>query len=212
MRARSEFSRLAICGVTGFAVLVVDAATKASSHPLILHHYRRLTVVEFISIGLFLLFLALYRSSLLALGAGFFLGTLFGNGGELLLHGYATDWIQLDLGLDNRVWLTNLADVSAAAGMVCLVGDFGVAWRHRRDKRAQPAHRAFSLTTLVCGALALIAGFVSHNVDVGLIVFLVALLEAQVIKHLVRRPAAIPPPPAAQPPHPRPLSLKGRGE
>jgi hypothetical protein len=191
LMVRSQLTRLAICLATGLAVLTADIVTKAASHPLILHHYRRLTVVEFAAIGFFLVFLGLYRSNLLALGAGFFLGTLLGNGGELLLHGYATDWIELDIGLENRIWLTNVADISAALGMVCLMSDFAFAWQHRREKRAQPAHRVFSLTTMACAVLALLAGLVSHSVDLGLIVFMATLLEAQVIVRLVRRQAAV---------------------
>jgi Signal peptidase (SPase) II len=187
MASRSQAYRLATCGLTGLAVLGVDAMTKASSHPLILHHYRQLTVIEFVAIGLFLVFLSLYRSALLALASGFFLGTLLGNGGELLVHGYATDWIELDLGLDNHIWLTNLADISAAVGMLCLMADFALAWRYRKSRHAEQSPRVLNGMTMFCGALATVAGLVSHNLDVGLLIFIIALFEGNAISWLIKR-------------------------
>jgi hypothetical protein len=117
--------RFIICAATAATVLLADVWTKDASHDIVLLHYRHITPLEFGGVAVFLLFLALYRSNLLALAAGLLLGALGGNGGELLLHGYATDWIHLGR------WLTNIADLAVVAGLLCTCADIVSLWSAR---------------------------------------------------------------------------------
>jgi hypothetical protein len=165
--------------------------TKSTAHALVLHHYRRLTIIEFIAIGIFLAFLGIYRSNLLALSAGLFLGTLLGNGGELIVHGYATDWIQFRLSENGRLWLTNLADISAALGLICLFVDFSLAWKNRQKKRTQPTRHYLNTTTVTSALAAVLIGVLTHDLDLALIVFLCVVLEVNIIQWLRRRQVAI---------------------
>jgi hypothetical protein len=121
--------RLGICMSTAAMVLAADVWTKGANHDLVLLHYRHITPIEIGSVGVFLFALALYRSNLLALAAGLLLGALGGNGGELLLYGYATDWIRVGR------WLTNVADLAVVAGLICISADIVLLWsaRWRRE-------------------------------------------------------------------------------
>lgn len=117
--------RFAILVVTAAAVLAADVWTKEADHAAVLLHYRHITPFEFVAVGLFLFALALYRSNLLALAAGLLFGALCGNGGELLLHGYATDWIRVGR------WLTNVADLAVVVGLLCICTDVVLLWCRR---------------------------------------------------------------------------------
>jgi len=87
--------------------------TKATPHATVVNNYSHTPSFVFALVGLFLCALGLWHSRLLALGAGLMFGGLCGNGGQLLLYGYASDWIPIG------GWLTNVADISGAVGLVC---------------------------------------------------------------------------------------------
>jgi hypothetical protein len=117
--------RFAISMATAGVVLAVDVLTKEADHEAVLLHYRHITPLEFVAVALFLLALAIYRSNLLALAAGLLFGALCGNGGELLLHGYATDWLRVGR------WLTNVADLAVVGGLACICADIVLLWCRR---------------------------------------------------------------------------------
>ena len=66
---------------------------------------------------LILFSLIAWKSPLTVAGAGLMFGALGANAGQLLLQGYATDWIPV------AGWLTNLADIAGGVGLLlCLAG------------------------------------------------------------------------------------------
>lgn len=106
--------------------LGADIATKSAPHSLVVYNYSHTPGLVFIVVGLFLGVLALVHSNLIAIGSGLMLGGLAGNAGQLLLLGYATDWIPV------AGWFTNLADVSGALGLLCCCVGYGSAFVCRR--------------------------------------------------------------------------------
>jgi lipoprotein signal peptidase len=106
-------TRFALWMSTSLAALVADVATKSAPHATVVHNQAHTPPLLFALVGCFLWVLGLWHSRLLAIGAGLMFGGLCGNGGQLLLTGYATDWIPVG------GWLTNVADISGALGLVC---------------------------------------------------------------------------------------------
>jgi hypothetical protein len=45
-------------------------------------------------------------------------GGLLGNGGQVVLFGYASDWLPIG------GWLTNAADIAGAVGLLCCLVDY----------------------------------------------------------------------------------------
>lgn len=113
--------RFALLVSTGLAALVVDIATKSAPHTTVVHNQAHTPPLIFILVGCFLWFLGLWHSRLLAIGAGLMFGGLCGNGGQLLLSGYATDWIPVG------GWLTNIADISGAMGLMCCFAGYAIS-------------------------------------------------------------------------------------
>lgn len=91
----------------------VDAVTKALPHAVVVNHYAHTPALLLAGLAIFLLLLGLGKSPLVAVGSGFMFGGLCGNGGQVLLFGYASDWIPVG------AWLTNVADIAGAAGLLC---------------------------------------------------------------------------------------------
>jgi hypothetical protein len=114
MQLGKRFSLWLFAGVVS---LLVDVATKAAPHSTVVNNYSHTPSVVFLLVGLFLCGLGLWHSRVLALGAGLMFGGLCGNGGQLLMFGYASDWIPVG------GWLTNVADISGALGLIfCFTG------------------------------------------------------------------------------------------
>src|SRR5437764_10988403 len=107
------FLRFGLWSMTAAVSVLADVATKADRHHLVVRNYSHTPVIVFVRVGLFLFALGLWHSNLLAIGAGFMFGGLCGNGGQLLVLGYASDWIPVG------GWLTNVADIAGAVGLLC---------------------------------------------------------------------------------------------
>jgi hypothetical protein len=90
-----------------------DAVTKSMSHAVVVNHYAHTPAAVLAALAVFLLLLGVGKSPLVAVGSGFMFGGLCGNGGQVLLFGYASDWIPIG------DWLTNVADIAGAAGLLC---------------------------------------------------------------------------------------------
>ena len=98
-------------------VLTADVVTKAAPHHVVATNHAHTPALIYVVVGCFLLSLGLWRSLVLTAGAGLMFGALCGNAGQLLLDGYATDWIPIG------GWLTNIADIAGAVGLVfCFAG------------------------------------------------------------------------------------------
>lgn len=109
--------RLALWLGSGVTALATDVVTKAEPHPLVIYHYAHTPVAVLVAVSVFLLAVGLWYSNLLAIGSGLMFGGLCGNGGQLLLYGYASDWIPVG------GWLTNVADICGALGLLfCFAG------------------------------------------------------------------------------------------
>ena|SRR5947209_15817331 len=94
-------------------VVTADVITKAVPHGVVATNHARTPLIIYAIVGCFLFALGLWRSLLLTAGAGLMFGALCGNAGQLILDGYATDWIPIG------GWLTNVADIAGAIGLVC---------------------------------------------------------------------------------------------
>lgn len=105
--------RLALWTTASVTSLTADIVTKAAPHALVVNHYAHTPAVVLGLVSVFLCALGLLHSNQLAIGAGLMFGGLCGNGGQLLLYGYASDWIPIG------GWLTNVADISGALGLLC---------------------------------------------------------------------------------------------
>lgn len=104
---------MAAAGLT----LALDLTTKAEPHPLVVDHYSHTPALALILVSVFLCALGIWHSNMLAVGAGLMFGGLCGNGGELLVRGYATDWIPVG------GWVTNVADIAGLLGLLwCFAG------------------------------------------------------------------------------------------
>ena len=86
-------TRVAVWVVAAAGAAGIDLWTKFQPHPVIYHHYNHISSTTFVALALCLFAFAMYRSRLTALACGLYCGALVGNDGELLVHGYATDWI-----------------------------------------------------------------------------------------------------------------------
>ncbi|HLJ68788.1 MAG TPA: hypothetical protein VKX16_15645 [Chloroflexota bacterium] len=114
-------TRFALWSITGLASFLVDAVTKAVPHPMVVNNYAHTSGLVLMLVGAFLCTLLLWHSTLLAVGAGLMFGGLLGNGGQLLVFGYASDWIPV------AGWLTNIADISGAVGLLCCLAGYTMA-------------------------------------------------------------------------------------
>ena len=110
--------RLILWLAAGLLVFLVDLGTKAAPHDRVAHNAAHTPAIVFLGVAAFLFAVALWHSNLIAVGAGLMFGALCGNAGELLVLGYATDWIPLG------GWLTNVADLAGAAGFICCVAGY----------------------------------------------------------------------------------------
>jgi hypothetical protein len=110
--------RVALWVAAGSLALIVDVLSKAAPHSTVVDNYAQTPAIMLIVVGLFLCALSLVRSSLIALGAGIMFGALCGNGGQLLIQGYVSDWLPIG------GWLTNLADLLGGAGLVVCCGGY----------------------------------------------------------------------------------------
>ena len=106
-------TRVVLWAGTAALTLGADIGTKAIPHQPGVHHYAYVPVLILILLGAFLVGLGIRYSATLAIGSGLMFGGLCGNGGQLILFGYVSDWIPLG------GWLTNLADIADALGLVC---------------------------------------------------------------------------------------------
>lgn len=112
------------CAVLSFGA---DAVTKALPHAIVVNHYAHTPAAILAALAIFLLVLGLGKSPLVAVGSGFMFGGLCGNGGQVLLFGYASDWIPVGN------WLTNVADIAGAGGLLCcFAGYLGIPLRGKR--------------------------------------------------------------------------------
>ena len=112
LRGRAA-SRFTIWLAAAGAALAADIWSKASPHPIIAYNHAHTPAFVFLLVGAVLLVLGLLYSNVVAFGSGLMFGGLCGNAGELILLGYATDWIHVGH------YLTNIADISGAAGLLC---------------------------------------------------------------------------------------------
>jgi lipoprotein signal peptidase len=108
-------SRFLLWSAAAAASFFVDAATKAVPHAEVVNNHSHTPELMLLLVGLFLCVLGLWHSRTLAVGAGFMFGGLLGNGGQLIVFGYASDWIPVG------GWLTNVADISGAIGLLCCI-------------------------------------------------------------------------------------------
>src|SRR5438270_10211983 len=110
-------TRFLLLSGTAAVTLGADVVTKVIPHREVVDHYSHAPIALLLLVGLFLVVLGVRYSTTLAVGAGLMVGGLCGNGGQLVLEGYASDWIRLG------DWLTNVADIADALGLVfCFTG------------------------------------------------------------------------------------------
>lgn len=116
-RITAPLHRLAIWSSCAALVLAADLITKAVPHRQMAANYAHTPLLVFAVVGLFLLSFVAWHSTALVVGAGLMFGALAGNAGQLIVAGYATDWIPIG------GWLTNVADIAGAIGlMICFAG------------------------------------------------------------------------------------------
>lgn len=173
-------ARFALWLLTAGGATMVDLVTKNAAHPLVLRHYSHATALDLIPMGLFLLCFAVSGSYLSAFGGGLMFGGLFGNGGELLQHGYATDWILVG------PYVTNIADILLVFGLVCINTDLLI-----RRKRATRRTVASRWLRHVGGGIALatgcVAGLATADLRMGEAVFFLVLIEAFLMERVMSR-------------------------
>ncbi len=124
--------RFALWIFSALAVFAADISTKAAPHHVIAHNGAHTPFVLIVFVSCFLCGLGLWHSRLLALGSGLMFGGLCGNAGQFLLTGYATDWIPIG------GWLTNVADISGAVGLVCCFVGYVLSAVQRRAVHQRP--------------------------------------------------------------------------
>jgi hypothetical protein len=109
--------RLSVWGACALLVVGADSITKAAPHRMVAANHMHTPFVVYAVVGCFLVGLGVSRSPFLVAGAGLMFGALCGNAGQLLMVGYATDWIPIG------GWLTNVADIAGAVGLLmCFAG------------------------------------------------------------------------------------------
>jgi hypothetical protein len=109
--------RLGLWASCAALVVALDVITKATPHAVTATNHARTSTPTYVLVGCFLLSLTAWKSPLIVAGAGLMFGALTANAGQVLLQGYATDWIPV------AGWLTNLADIAGAIGLIlCLAG------------------------------------------------------------------------------------------
>jgi hypothetical protein len=113
-------------GASAILALMVDITTKALPHRFVVEHYNRAPVGALVAAAALLCVLGVWRSRVVAVGAGIMFGGLCGNAGQVLLYGYASDWLPLGS------WLTNAADIEGAVGLVCCAAGYAMVWRRTR--------------------------------------------------------------------------------
>src|SRR5438270_13959913 len=110
-------TRFLLLSGTAAVTLGADVVTKVIPHREVVDHYSHAPIALLLLVGGFLVVLGVRYSATLAIGAGLMVGGLCGNGGQLVLFGYASDWIRFG------DWLTNVADIADALGLVfCCTG------------------------------------------------------------------------------------------
>jgi hypothetical protein len=123
--------RFTLWAAAAATALLVDVVTKAAPHQLVVNHYSHTSWLVLSVVGVSLYALGLWHSNTLAVGAGLMFGGLCGNGGQLLLYGYASDWIPVG------GWLTNAADIAGALGLVCCFAGCLLSPRRRGPEPAE---------------------------------------------------------------------------
>jgi hypothetical protein len=109
--------RFALWATCATLVIAVDVVTKGVPHREVATNYAHAPAALYLAIGAFLLTVGVVHSPLVSVGAGFMFGALCGNAGQLMIAGFATDWIEIG------GWLTNVADIAGGVGLlVCVVG------------------------------------------------------------------------------------------
>lgn len=124
--------RFCLWTLTSLVALAADIATKSAPHATVVHNQAHTPPLVFVLVGCFLWILGLWHSRLLAIGAGLMFGGLCGNAGQLLLSGYATDWIPIG------GWLTNVADIAGATGLLCCFAGYALSAFQRHTLRIEP--------------------------------------------------------------------------
>lgn len=178
--------RVLIFALTALLAVGLDLWTKAQPHDVVLHHYSAAAPAKLVALGLCLLAFAVYRTSISSVAAGLYFGALCGNGGELVAHGYATDWIVVDVRpFTQYALVTNIADLCVALGLATLAIDFYLTARRRRQAGSGPLTiRVAMLFAALCGG---VTAAVTHDVSIGLIVAILIDMEARVIVWMSRR-------------------------
>ena len=129
--SRSKWGmRYVLWAAAGLISLGADVVTKATPHALVINNYAHTPILLIILAGAFLCLLARASSLLVAMGAGLMFGALCGNAGQLLLFGYASDWLPVG------GWLTNVADIAGAVGFICCCAGFARSAIQRRNPLA----------------------------------------------------------------------------
>ncbi len=123
-------ARLLLWISTGTATFAADTITKALPHAPVVHNYSAPPAIVFALVGLFLCMLAAWQSAVVVAGAGLMFGGLCGNAVQLVVTGYATDWIPL------AGWLTNVADLAGAAGFLLCCTGYAAQFFARRQSKA----------------------------------------------------------------------------
>jgi hypothetical protein len=124
-------ARLILWMTSAAVALVLDVVTKLLPHPVVLNHYADAPILVAIVLGAALFGVGLWYSGTIAVGAGLMFGGLWGNVGQILLKGYATDWIPVG------AWRTNVADVAAAIGLVCCFTGYARLLLTRRARQGE---------------------------------------------------------------------------
>ncbi|MGI8827301.1 MAG: hypothetical protein ACR2JC_16990 [Chloroflexota bacterium] len=112
--------RLALWLATAAAVFAADSLSKNAPHSIVAYNHAHTPGYVLVLVGVLLLGLGLTYSRILAVGAGMMFGSLCGNGMELVRYGYATDWLRIGH------YLTNVADLCGAAGLLCCVAGYAL--------------------------------------------------------------------------------------
>ncbi|GAC1329623.1 MAG: hypothetical protein NVS2B16_11570 [Chloroflexota bacterium] len=172
--------QIAIFSMTSVVTAGVDLWTKQLPHAIILHHYNAAAPTKLVALGLCLFVFALHRTPISALAAGLYFGALCGNGGELLVHGYATDWILVDpRPFTTYALVTNVADICVALGLSSLVVEFMLMVRRR--KRSHRPERSVRITMIFAGLCGVLTGVVTRDLSIGMIVAILVDSEARII-------------------------------